>query len=152
MVRNVRTCRNGSSIPFEDFYREVDNMVGGLLRTGDCERSEFAPRVNLVETEENFEVSADLPGVNADDVTVELHEGKLTIALKRDFGENDEGRTVHRMERSTGEFRRVIEINVPVDEDKIAADYEAGVLTITLPKSEEVRPKRIEVRTAASSN
>ncbi|MCA9217880.1 MAG: Hsp20/alpha crystallin family protein [Planctomycetales bacterium] len=151
MTRGLRTFRNGSLVPFEDFYREVDNLVGGLLRTSECERAEFSPRVNVVETEAGFEVTADLPGINADDVSVELHDGQLLITGKRVKESEEEGRTYHRVERAVGEFRRVIAINVPIDEDKIKADYEDGVLKVTLPKSAEVRPKRIEVRTAAAA-
>ena len=75
------------------------------------------------------------------------------IAHKNNEAESaEDGRTVHRIERTAGDFRRVIEVNLPVDEDAIAAAYDNGVLKVTLPKSEEVRPKRIEIQTASSSN
>ena len=154
MVRNVRTWRNGNLVPFEDFYKEVDNLVGGLLHGSDrCgETRAFAPRINVVETESEFEVTADLPGINADDVSVELHEGELTIAGKRESEAESKEKTLHRVERVTGEFRRAISIDAPIDEDNIVAEYLDGVLKVTLSKSEKLRPKKIEVRTAPATN
>ncbi len=152
MVRSLRTCRNGSLVPFEDFYKEVDHLLGGILNPTDSRRSTgFVPRVNVIETESAFEVTADLPGVNADDVTVELHEGQLTITGRRDVESADKNTTRHRIERTTGEFRRVIAIDAAIDDDKITAEYTDGVLKVTVAKSEKLRPKKIVVQSAATN-
>jgi HSP20 family protein len=153
MVRNLCTWRDGNVVPFEELYKEMDNLMGGLL-SGNQGRGNvgFAPRINVAETETDFEVTADLPGIKADDVSVELHDGQLTISGHRESHTESKEKTFHRVERTAGEFRRVISVGVPVDEDKISAEYTDGVLRVTLPKSEKLRPKKIEVRKAASSN
>jgi HSP20 family protein len=106
---------------------------------------EYVPTLNVAESEAGFEVTVDLPGVKPEDVSVELHENQLTISGKRDFAREDKGTTYHRIERRTGEFRRVVALPVAVDEAKITADYQQGVLKVMLPKSEKVKPTRIQV-------
>lgn len=149
MVRNLCTWRGGNVVPFENLYKEMDNLVDGLLKSND---GAFAPRINLAESDAEFEITVDLPGISSDDVSVELHEGKLTISGKVESHTDVEGKTFHRVERTTGEFRRVVEVGVPVDEDNITAEYKNGVLTVKLPKSEKLRPKKITIQQSANSN
>lgn len=149
MSRCLSTWRRPTFRPLEDVYQEFD----GILQSFWNEQvrapgtTAFAPRVNIAETEQHFEVSADLPGVPADKVNVSVHEGQLTISGKReDLGE-ESGKTFHRVERRTGEFQRCITLPDDVDQEKITAEYVDGVLTVTLPKSEKPQPKRVEVKT-----
>jgi HSP20 family protein len=133
--------------PLEDLYREMDSLVHHFFGDEGREstRQNFAPSVNVAETEAQYEVTADLPGINPEDVNVELHEGQVTISGKRETEKEETGKTFHRVERQYGEFRRTISLPVPVDEQKITASYKDGVLNVVLPKSEKVKPTRIPI-------
>ena len=152
MVRAaLRPWRDNSVRPWEDFYKEMDGLLGQFLSSEERPNgsSVFVPRVNIAEDESKYEVSADLPGIDPENVNVELHEGQLTISGKRDSEKEKKGKTFHRIERTHGEFRRVIGVPALVDEAAITADYVDGVLHVTLPKSEKVRPTKISVNKAS---
>jgi HSP20 family protein len=109
---------------------------------------DFVPTLNVAESDNAYEVTVDLPGVKPEDVSVELHENQVTISGKREVEHEETGRTFHRIECRSGEFRRVVALPVPVDETKISADYHQGVLKVVLPKSEKVKPTRITVKSS----
>ena len=106
-----------------------------------------SPRVNVAETESEYEVTVDLPGVNPADVAVEHKAGELWISGERKEEKEEKGKFFHHIERSMGKFHRVIPLVADVDADKIEAVYKDGVLRITVPKAEAARPRRIEVTT-----
>ena len=147
MARTFMPFRNGSLVPLEDFYKEVDSLVQNFFDHDEVGPQKFSPRANLAETETGYELTLDLPGVDPNDVTVEAHDGQLTVAGERKSETEEAGKTFHRVERRFGQFRRVVSIPAPVDEEKIAANYRNGVLTVSLPKSEKLKPKRITVST-----
>jgi HSP20 family protein len=107
---------------------------------------DYVPSINVAENDQGYEVSVDLPGIKPEDVSVELHENQLTIAGKREAEKEETGKTYHRIERRYGEFRRVISLPAAVDDGKISADFHQGVLRISLPKSEKVKPTRITIK------
>jgi HSP20 family protein len=107
----------------------------------------FTPRIDFTETEAQYEVKVDLPGLKPEEVKVELRNGDLWISGQRKEEKEEEGKTYHRIERRHGEFRRVLPLPVEVAEEKIEARVENGVLTVNVPKTETVRPKTIEVKT-----
>lgn len=144
MARTFMPFRNGSMAPLEDLYREVDSLVQNIFDPED-RTSKFTPFANLAETETGYELTLDLPGVDPEDVSVELNEGRLVIAGERKSEVEDSDKTFHRVERRYGHFRRVLAIPAPVDEDGIVAEYRDGVLTVSLPKCEKVKSKRIQV-------
>src|SRR5262249_32291143 len=90
----------------------------------------FEPRINFVETDTNFEVSVELPGMKAEDVHVELEGGQLRISGEKKEEKEETGKTFHRVERRFGEFRRVIPLTVSVVADKISAEFKDGILTV----------------------
>ena len=90
-------------------------------------------------------VTVDLPGIDPENVTVELHENRLTVSGRRDSEHTQEGKTFHRVERHHGEFRRVVTLPTAVEESKISAAYDKGVLVVTLPKSEKLKPHRVPI-------
>jgi HSP20 family protein len=104
--------------------------------------------MDVSETDNSLEVRVDLPGFNPDDVNIQLSEGTLTISgeRKEEEREEDKERNYFRMERRQGSFARTLPLPCRVKEDEAAADYKDGVLTITLPKSDEVTTKRIKVK------
>lgn len=104
------------------------------------------PPLNLREDESNLYVEAEFPGFNLDDLEMYVTGGnQLSIKGERKQPELEQG-TWHRQERGYGSFSRLMELPGPVDGDRVSAEFRHGVLTITLPKKEEAKPRRIEVK------
>jgi HSP20 family protein len=125
----------------EDLVERFWDRDGGWLVSG-----KFFPTIDLVESENQFEVAVDLPGLKPEEVSVELKEGELWISGKREEEKEEKEKTYHRIERRRGEFRRVLPLPAAIAEEKIEAKFENGVLRITVPKSEEAKTKHIEVK------
>lgn len=106
----------------------------------------WAPQVDVLETENELVLKADLPDVNLKDVDIQIEQGTLSVKGERKF-ERVEGKGTgyHRIERSYGEFQRYFSLPETVDPDHVKADYKNGVLTITLPKKEVAKPRTIKV-------
>ena len=107
---------------------------------------DFLPAANVSETDKALEVAVELPGLKPDDVKVELHDHTLWISGEKKEEHEEKGQTLHRIERRTGSFRRVFNLPFDVQEGQIDAKFSDGVLKITLPKSEEAAPRKIEVK------
>jgi HSP20 family protein len=106
----------------------------------------FLPVANMTESEKAVEVTVELPGLKPEEVKVELREGMLWITGEKKEEKEEKGKTFHRIERRAGAFRRVFELPMKVEEGKVEAKFNEGVLKITLPKVEEVAPKKIEIK------
>ncbi len=130
----------------DDFRKEMSRMVEGLRDHDDSGTTFFAPRTNFAETDTAYEISVDLPGMKAEDFEIEFKDGRLWITGERRHEAEEKGKTFHRVETAYGKFRRVVALGKHVDSEKIDAKYEDGVLAITVAKVEEVKPKRIEVK------
>lgn len=105
------------------------------------------PPLNVWEEGDAFYIEAEVPGLAQEQLHVEVtHRNQVTISGERPAGEREN--RWHRRERGFGSFRRMIRIPAPVDADKVEAKLEDGVLTLTLPKAEEARPRRITVKAA----
>jgi HSP20 family protein len=108
----------------------------------------WSPAVDLYEDKDNIIVKAELPGMKKENIDVSLHEGTLTISGERKIErEKGEGET-YRSERFYGRFQRSVLLPAAVLAEKVNAAYKDGILTISLPKSEEAKPKQIEVNVA----
>jgi len=105
----------------------------------------WAPPVDVLETEDELVVKADLPEVEMKDVHIEIEQGTLTLKGERNFEKPDAKGGYHRLERSFGKFIRAFSIPDTIDTEKVKADYKAGVLTITLPKKEAAKPRTVKV-------
>lgn len=103
------------------------------------------PRMNLREDDNNYYVEALVPGIEPEDLDLNLMRGALTLSGERREKENN-GRTWHRHERGSGKFMRTIELPDSIDNSKVDAEYRNGVLLITLPKPQSEQPKKISVR------
>jgi HSP20 family protein len=126
------------------FSRDFDRLVEGTPELRRTEES-FVPVLELREDGDRVTVSVELAGVDKKDVSVTLHDGVLTIAGERkQEKEVQEGEYV-RTERYYGRFERQVGLTQPVVSDQIKAAYKDGVLTITLPKAAEARPKAIDI-------
>lgn len=104
------------------------------------------PRIDLVETADSFELAMDIPGVAKEDLTINLHDGVLSISGERNARDLQETDTVVRFERQTGRFYRSFTLSNKIDEKKIEARHENGVLIVRLPKLEESKPRKISVK------
>ena len=106
----------------------------------------FGPALDVEETDDAFTIHVELPGVKADDVEVSLEENVLTISGERRFYDDRETDGFRRIERSFGRFHRAIRMPDRVDASGVKAVQQDGVLTITAPKSEEAKPRRIAIQ------
>jgi HSP20 family protein len=133
--------------PLVRLEREMENLMDRLFNPEDGRwLVGFVPAANVAETETGYEVSLELPGMKPEEFKVELKNGELWVTGEKREEKEEKGKTFHRVERSYGEFRRVIPLPGEVAEEKIAADYKEGVLRILVPKTEEAKPRRVEVR------
>ena len=101
--------------------------------------------LDVAETENEFVVKASLPGIKPEDVQITVHGDTLTIRGESKAEEEKQGQTWHLRERRSGAFQRSLSLATPIDADKANARFEHGVLTLTLPKSEQARPKQIKI-------
>ena len=126
---------------FDDFFGRFPMRMEGMERM-------WAPNVNISETKDDIIAIAEIPGMTKDDIKVTLNENTLTLSgeKKREKKEKEEKEeNYHRIERSYGSFTRSFDLPAKIQFSKVEANYKDGVLQITLPKSEEVKPKEIPV-------
>lgn len=129
--------------PFYDFHRNFDRLMGERWSpfTG-RERQNAYPLVNLSEDDEAVYVESEVPGMAIGDVDITLVDSSLSIKGER---KPPKGK-YYRQERPTGVFQRVVKINTAINRDNVKAVLRDGVLTITLPKVEETKPKKITIQ------
>ena len=111
--------------------------------------SGWIPALDVFEDKDNFVVKAELPGMKKEDITVSLHDGSLSISGERKSEDKYEDAEVYRSERFFGRFQRSVSLPTPVAADKIKAQYKDGILSVILPKTEEAKPKKIDVNVSA---
>ncbi len=138
-MRELTSLRREMDRLWEDFFGRRDLLA---------EEASWVPAVDISEDKEYVNVRAELPGIDPKDVEITLSGDLLTIRGEKKQRQEKKGENFHRIETRWGRFCRSIRIPVPVDPDKIEAKYENGVLNITMPKREEIKPKQIEIKTA----
>jgi HSP20 family protein len=107
----------------------------------------FHPRADLVESEEDYKVLLELPGLNKDDFNISLSEGLLTVSGEKKVESGKEKDHTYRLfERYSGDFHRSFELPEDVNEKGIEADYNNGVLTVRLPRSKKAKPREIPIK------
>lgn len=127
--------------PLDTFRREMDSLFDRYLGFVDDRSTQmYDPAVDIAETENGYEVSLELPGLKADDFSVEIQNGDLWITGEKKDERERNGRNFHTVERRYGQFRRVISLDSPVDADHVTAEYKDGVLSIHVPKTEAAKP------------
>jgi len=107
---------------------------------------EWMPAFDVSETEGEIIVKAEIPGMKVEDIDITLTDGLLTIKGERKMEKEEKQENYHRIERQFGTFSRSLNLGQTVRADGIDAGYKDGVLTVTLPKAEEDKPKKIEVK------
>jgi HSP20 family protein len=126
---------------FDQAFKGIGRSTAFLPGIGAGE----SPRMNLSEDEQNYYVEALVPGIDPEDLDLNLMRGALTLSGQRKEKEHKE-QTWHRHERGSGKFMRTIELPETIDGTQVDAEYRNGVLLITLPKPQSEQPKKISVR------
>jgi HSP20 family protein len=137
-----------------DPFRELSSIQNELNRlfgrtfTGEVGEREAAwvPAVDIAETQERFLITAELPGVEPDDVDISVENSVLTLRGERKFYRETREDDFHRVERRFGEFARSITLPSTADPERINASFDAGLLTIEVPKREEAKPRKIQIK------
>lgn len=106
----------------------------------------FSPRINISEDEKRFTIDVEIPGMNKEDIDVNLKNRMLTISGERKFEKEKNGTQYHRVETYFGSFNRSFQLPDSVDEESIEATYTNGILNITIDKSEEKMKKQISIK------
>jgi len=129
-----------------EMNRMFNNFFRGDARDEDSALSSWTPAVDISEHDSEFVVKVEVPGVNKDDVKITLESNILTIRGEKKHEKETKEENYHRVERSYGSFQRSFTLPTTVKSDKIDAVYKDGILTVSLPKAEEAKPKQIEVK------
>jgi HSP20 family protein len=144
-VRELNTIQSEMNRLFNTFFETTHPGNGGsTLRR-------WVPAMDLVETEGEFVLRADLPGVSQDDVKIELQDQVLTISGERKAEHEERKEGYYRVERSSGAFSRSLTLPEGVDPNAVKASFDNGVLEVRIPKPEERKPRRVEISVGGPS-
>ena len=139
--------RSGSLRPFwgnmEDFWNRLFEDFPMMERGRD-----WMPSVDISETEEKIHVKAELPGLEAKDIDVDVTDNVLNLRGEKKMEEEKEEERYYCRERYSGSFQRSFRLPAGVESDKVDAEFKNGILTIDIPKSAESKQKKIEIKTA----
>ena len=123
--------------------RLFDTFFGGQPSNGRLRR--WVPPMDLVETDDHLVLTADLPGLDSDDVNIEVKDGVLTVSGERKTEHEERADGFYRVERAFGGFSRSLSLPEHVDAEAISANFDKGVLEIRIPKPAERKPHRVEI-------
>jgi len=126
---------------FDSFFGGRESAAGGAYGS-----RRWIPPMDLVETDENLVLRADLPGVEQDDIEIEVKDGVLTVSGERKARHEEKREGFHRVERSFGRFSRALELPKGVEVENIQASFDRGVLEVRMPKPAERKPTRIQIQ------
>ena len=146
--------RSSGADMFSSLQREIDRVFSdfnrGMPALAEFRKGAMAPKVNVSESDTAIEVTAEIPGVDAKDIDVQLKDGVLTIKGEKKEEKDEKKKDYHVVERSYGMFERSFSVPAEIDADKVQAAFDKGVLTVTLPKLPEAKSmaQKIEVKPA----
>jgi HSP20 family protein len=129
---------------------DLESVRRDLFRFFDGEEPNAFPPANLSQDDERFFVRAEVPGLKPEDIAISAEKNRLTISGKRVIAREGEQGRYHRREREDGTFTRTFALPQPFDADKVEASYVDGILTVTLPKAAEAKPRKIAVNGGGS--
>ena len=144
--------------PFREFVTLQDRM-NRLLRDSRADgqdealtTSSFAPPVDVYEDEHNVTLKIEVPGIDEKDIDVRIENNTLTVHGERKFEQEEKEENYRRVERQYGSFTRTFTLPTTVDGEKVSANYDKGVLKVTLPKKAEAKPKQIKVNIGSTTS
>ncbi|MGZ4186213.1 MAG: Hsp20/alpha crystallin family protein [Solirubrobacteraceae bacterium] len=126
------------------------NRFFNTFGNGGAVMRRWSPAMDVVESEDNYVLRVDLPGVSEGDVKIELDDNVLTISGERKSAHKDTKEGYYRVERAYGSFSRMLTLPEGVDADSISANFDRGVLEVKIPKPEQRKPRRVEISVGAS--
>ncbi|MBN2105568.1 Hsp20/alpha crystallin family protein [bacterium] len=136
-LRDLVNIQSEMNRLFDDFYvRGSENVEPSTV---------WSPMVDISESDNEIVVVAELPGLQKEDVKIALQDNVLSLEGDKKQETVDKGKCYHRLERCYGKFQRSFVLPTAVKGDKVKAAYKDGILTITLPKAEEAKPKQIDI-------
>ena len=134
----------------ENLQKEMNRLFGVSAAGNPWEdtavfRGQCSPAIDVYDSQDNFQVKADLPGMKKEEIEISLQDNNLTIKGEKKKDNEVKEKDYYKTERFYGSFSRILRFPAAIDAEKIDARYENGVLTVTLPKKEEAKPKQIRV-------
>ena len=143
----TRSPRRSSSLRSlqNEVNRLFESVFPGSFEGSEAPSSVWSPNMDLMESDDQYHLSVDLPGISKKDVSISVENNRLTIRGERAAESRTEDDNVLRMERSFGSFYRAVRLPESVNEDAIEASFTDGVLSVVLPKTEKSRPKKISI-------
>src|SRR5215203_7321409 len=136
----------------EPFSGDLHRLFNTLFEDRSVAQQRWMPAMDLVEADDHFVLKADLPGMAEEDVSIEVRDNALTISGERKAEHERRERGWYRVERSFGRFSRSLTLPEGVDPDAISASFDRGVLSVTIPKPERRKPRKIQIGTGAATN
>jgi HSP20 family protein len=136
--RDMVTLRDKMNRLFEDAYAHRGEEK-------EITASAWAPSVDIYESENELILTAEVPGIDEKDVEIKIEDNTLTLKGERKFEKETKEENFHRIERSYGSFYRAFTLPTYVDTDRISAEHENGVLKITMPKRQELKPRTVKI-------
>lgn len=137
---------------FSNLHRQIDRVFDDFSQRGhwpfqamSSDNGKLTPRVNVSESDKEIEITAELPGVEEKQIDVNLAGDLLTIKAEKKSEEETTEKDYHLVERSYGKFERTMRLPCEVDAKKVEAEFKNGILTVTLPKSPEVKAKNQKI-------
>ena len=149
---------NLSKRPYWDLRRGIDELFDDFMSAGSSPTGlaqslgDFRPSLELGETESEYKVTVELPGLRPEEVEITVDQGMLTVRGEKHREERKTEKNVEYSERAYGRFARKVQLPRSVAADKISANFANGVLTVTIPKGEEARPRRIPLEKAEKAH
>jgi len=129
----------------DEMNRLFTSYFSGTPETVDKETYQWNPPVDIYEDEGSIQVICEVPGVNKDDVNISIQDNVLTLSGEKKRMDMDEQGSFYRVERLYGTFQRSFSLPSSVDQEKVRATYNNGILTILLPKVEEAKPREVSI-------
>jgi HSP20 family protein len=130
----------------DDVFRQMQQMRRDAERIRSAFDQGVYPAINIYDDSESFIVRAELPGVQSDDIDIQVTGKTLNIKGNRKIEPVEERFSYHRRERNWGDFRRAVDLPEPVDSEKVMANFNNGVLEVLLPRAEQAKQRKIEVK------
>jgi HSP20 family protein len=143
-----RPSYNGAFSDFDQVRRELLRLFDSVAGDPSVESSTGVfPPLNVTQDEDNVYIRAEIPGIDAEQLSISALRNRVTLSGKREIAIEQGKGSYHRRERAEGSFSRTLNLPVEVDAERVEARYVNGVLTLTLPKAEAAKPRQISVRT-----
>ena len=150
LVRRIWPSRptfQGSSSDFDQIRREMLRLLDAATDGAPDQGGGVFPPMNITQDDDNFYVRAEIPGIKPAELSISALRSRVSISGKREIPREHERVSYHRKERPEGAFSRAVTLPSEVDADRVDARCADGILTLTLPKAEQTRPRQIAVKT-----